>query len=241
MGRLGNLPGTSFNQDSRKEDLCVVWASQTSSVSPYLRTNLSILTLNSSKWGKICKKLSKQQQHPYFGEVGVLEDTVSRKSSARTLYSTCFSAQQWVWLALCVQSMAPAWPEVALDALWAFCKHLSTSDTQQEESGVYRSPPWSSSLCIIAGPQCRFQSFWSCSWKAYALASALFSPNCMPAMQTPHSFEAILPKNLPSGRLQSFPLGLVALLGEEEPERETDLGFKRVWGDSNAKGLPFIS
>lgn len=78
------------------------------------------------------------------------------------------------------------------------------------------------SLCGIAGPQRRFQSFQSCSWKACALALALFSPHCTPATQTPHSFEAILPKNLPSGRLQSFPLGLVALFGEEKPERERD-------------------
>lgn len=30
---------------------------------------------------------------PYFGEVDVLEDIVSRKPFARALYSTCFSAQ----------------------------------------------------------------------------------------------------------------------------------------------------
>lgn len=142
-----------------------------------------------------------------------------------------------MWLPLCVQSMVPACPEMALDALWTF---LQTPQHFRHSTGG----KWGvqiPSLCGIAGPQRRFQSFQSCSWKACALASALFSPHCTPATQTPHSFEAILPKNLPSGRLQSFPLGLVALFGEEKPERETDFRFKRVWGGSNANGLPFIS
>lgn len=106
MGRLGNLPGTSFNQVSRKEDLCVVWVSRTSLVSPYLRTNLSILTLNSSEWGKICKKLSKKQQHPYFGEVGALKDTVSRKSFARTLLHLLLCTAVGVACSLCTVNSA---------------------------------------------------------------------------------------------------------------------------------------
>lgn len=56
---------------------------------------------------------------PYFGEVDIFEDAVSRKPLARALYSTCFSAQQWVRLASCVQLMALACPEVALDT-WGF-------------------------------------------------------------------------------------------------------------------------